>query len=98
MSVSVIDPVNLAFERIKQLLFRPFRARRWLRLGFSAWLTTVVESTTGVVLFGLQVWLQVVNIQSNAQAVPQFLKWAVANLETVLLAVCGGALGLYLLL
>jgi hypothetical protein len=36
--VSVIDPITPAFERVKEMLFRPFDLRKWLVIGFCAWL------------------------------------------------------------
>ena len=36
--VSVIDPISPAIERVKLMLFRPFDLRRWLIIGFCAWL------------------------------------------------------------
>jgi len=36
--ISVIDPINPAIERVKQMLFRPFDLGRWFNIGFCAWL------------------------------------------------------------
>lgn len=36
--ISVIDPIEPAIERVKQMLFRPFDIGRWFAIGFSAWL------------------------------------------------------------
>ncbi len=36
--ISVITPVGQAFERVKQVLFRPFDLGRWFVIGFCAWL------------------------------------------------------------
>jgi len=37
-SISVIDPINPAFERVKLLLFSPFDLGKWFVVGFCAWL------------------------------------------------------------
>ncbi|MHC4682470.1 MAG: DUF7544 domain-containing protein [Planctomycetota bacterium] len=36
--VSVIDPISPAIERVKLMLFSPFDLRKWLVIGFCAWL------------------------------------------------------------
>ena len=41
--VSVVDPVNLAIEQTKRLLFRPFDLNRWFIIGFCAWLARLAE-------------------------------------------------------
>ena len=45
--VSVLDPVSLAIERVKEILFRPFDPIRWLTIGFCAWLATLGENMGG---------------------------------------------------
>jgi len=37
-TVSVIDPIGPAFEKVKTILFRPFDIGRWFTIGFCAWL------------------------------------------------------------
>ena len=37
-TVSVIDPINPAFKKVKQILFSPFELGRWLVIGFCAFL------------------------------------------------------------
>jgi hypothetical protein len=37
-SVSVIDPIGPALERVRTVLFRPFDLVKWLTIGFCAWL------------------------------------------------------------
>jgi hypothetical protein len=37
----VIAPLTPAFERVKEMLFRPFDAGRWFIIGFCAWLATL---------------------------------------------------------
>lgn len=37
-TVSVIDPIGPAFEKVKTTLFRPFDIGRWFTIGFCAWL------------------------------------------------------------
>ena len=40
-AVSVIDPINPAIERVKQVLFRPYRMSKWFTIGFCAWLAAL---------------------------------------------------------
>jgi hypothetical protein len=37
-SISVIDPINPAIQRVKEILFRPFNLGKWFTIGFCAWL------------------------------------------------------------
>ena len=37
-TVSVIDPISPAIERVKTILFRPFDLGKWFVIGFCAWL------------------------------------------------------------
>ncbi len=41
--IELIAPTQRAFERMKDILFRPFDAQKWFILGFSAWLATLLE-------------------------------------------------------
>jgi hypothetical protein len=41
--ISVTAPLGPAFERMKQILFQPFDLKRWLAIGFCAWLATLGE-------------------------------------------------------
>lgn len=43
MSVSVTDPIGDAFEWTKKVLFRPFKFKKWLVLGFCAFLASLGE-------------------------------------------------------
>ncbi len=45
--VSVIDPISLAIERVKNMLFRPFDLTKWMTIGFCAWLATLGENGFG---------------------------------------------------
>jgi hypothetical protein len=36
--LSAVEAVNPAFERLKAMLFRPFRVKTWLKVGFIGWL------------------------------------------------------------
>ena len=38
MTISVVDPLTPAFERVKTVLFRPFDLGRWFIIGLCAWL------------------------------------------------------------
>lgn len=42
-NVSVLDPINLAIERVKTMLFRPFNLAKWMTIGFCAWLAALGE-------------------------------------------------------
>jgi hypothetical protein len=37
-SISVIDPISPAIERVRTILFKPFDLRKWFVIGFCAWL------------------------------------------------------------
>ncbi|MEM7600748.1 MAG: hypothetical protein AAF357_04970 [Verrucomicrobiota bacterium] len=41
--IEYIAPTKRAFERMKDILFRPFSIQKWFILGFSAWLATLGE-------------------------------------------------------
>ena len=45
--VSVVDPIGPAIERVKMVLFRPFRLERWIVIGFCAWLAGLGEGGSG---------------------------------------------------
>jgi hypothetical protein len=45
--ISVTEPVSLAYERMKQILFKPFDLAKWIILGFCAWLAGLGESGGG---------------------------------------------------
>ena len=38
LTVSVIDPIGPALEKVKMILFKPFELRKWFVIGFCAWL------------------------------------------------------------
>ena len=40
-TISVIDPISPAIERVKTLLFRPFDLEKWFTIGFCAWLANL---------------------------------------------------------
>jgi hypothetical protein len=42
--ISVIDPIDPAITRAKEILFRPFDLGRWFVIGFCAWLAGLGES------------------------------------------------------
>jgi hypothetical protein len=45
--ISVTEPVSLAFERVKLMLFQPFDLAKWFAIGFCAWLAGLGESGGG---------------------------------------------------
>jgi hypothetical protein len=45
--VSVIDPIGPAIDRVKTVLFDPFDLRKWLVIGFSAWLANLGQHEGG---------------------------------------------------
>lgn len=47
MNISLTEPVNLAIERMKRMLFRPFDFAKWVYLGFTAWLAGLTEGGGG---------------------------------------------------
>lgn len=51
--LSSIDAINPAFERLTTMLFRPFRLKTWLEMGFIGWLAGV--ASTGGSNFNYQV-------------------------------------------
>lgn len=38
LNISVINPIGPAFEKVKEILFRPFDLGKWFVIGFCAWL------------------------------------------------------------
>lgn len=42
-----MTPVSQAFERVKDVLFRPFDLYRWVVIGFTAWLATLTDGGGG---------------------------------------------------
>ncbi|MBP7054062.1 MAG: hypothetical protein KBE65_23885, partial [Phycisphaerae bacterium] len=46
-TVSVIDPIEPAFERVKTILFRPFDLGKWFVIGFCAWLAQLGSGSSG---------------------------------------------------
>jgi hypothetical protein len=47
VAVEYIEPFGRAWKRMKELLFRPFDLGRWLAIGFTAWLATLLEGGGG---------------------------------------------------
>ncbi len=45
--ISVTEPVELAYDRVKQMLFQPFNFTKWIIIGFCAWLAGLGESGSG---------------------------------------------------
>jgi hypothetical protein len=42
--ISVAEPIAPAYERVKQMLFKPFDIGKWFTIGFCAWLAGLGES------------------------------------------------------
>jgi hypothetical protein len=45
--ISVVEPVSLALERVRHMLFRPFDLGKWFTIGFCAWLACLGQSGGG---------------------------------------------------
>src|ERR1017187_9545305 len=45
--ISVTEPIEPAYDRVKQVLFKPFDFTKWIILGFCAWLAGLGESGGG---------------------------------------------------
>ena len=45
--ISVIEPLGPAFERVKEILFKPFDLGKWFVIGFCAWLACLGEGAGG---------------------------------------------------
>jgi hypothetical protein len=42
--IGVTEPITPAYERVKQMLFKPFDLGKWFTIGFCAWLAVLGES------------------------------------------------------
>ena len=42
--ISVVEPISLAMEKVKALLFRPFDLSRWFTIGFCVWLALLGQN------------------------------------------------------
>jgi hypothetical protein len=47
MHIAYFEPLTLAWERMKHILWRPFDLAKWLVLGFSVWLAGLADSAGG---------------------------------------------------
>jgi hypothetical protein len=47
MQIGYFEPLNLAWERMKHILWRPFDLAKWLVLGFSVWLAGLADGAGG---------------------------------------------------
>src|SRR5579864_8104621 len=45
--IGVTEPIAPAYERVKQMLFRPFDLAKWITIGFCAWLAGLGEAGGG---------------------------------------------------
>ena len=45
--ISVTEPIEPAYDRVKQMLFKPFDLTKWIIIGFCAWLAGLGESGGG---------------------------------------------------
>jgi len=45
--ISVTEAIEPAYERVKQILFRPFNLNKWIVIGFCAWLAGLGEAGGG---------------------------------------------------
>jgi len=46
-TISVIEPIGPAFEKVKTILFKPFDLRKWFVIGFCAWLAYLGKGGSG---------------------------------------------------
>ena len=46
-TVSVIDPISKAIDRVKEVLFNPFNLGKWFVIGFCAWLAMLGQGGGG---------------------------------------------------
>ncbi len=53
MTIGFVEPLSRAWERMKNILWRPFDLAKWLVLGFSAWLAGLADGTTGAMWKGI---------------------------------------------
>jgi hypothetical protein len=44
-SISVIEPISSALEKVKNILFKPFEMGKWFTIGFCAWLAFLGRSS-----------------------------------------------------
>jgi len=47
MNIAFFEPLNRAWERMKRILWQPFDLKKWLVLGFSAWLAGLADGAGG---------------------------------------------------
>ncbi len=45
--IGVTEAIEPAYERVKQMLFKPFNLTKWITIGFCAWLAGFGESGGG---------------------------------------------------
>jgi len=79
----VTEPVGLAFEHVKRVLFQPFDLGKWFTIGFCAWLAYLGEAgggSRGSYNFGNH---QQTHISDFHQAVDQARDWLTNNLAWV---------------
>ena len=53
MIIGYVEPLSRAWERMKNILWRPFNLGKWLVLGFSAWLAGLADGGGGTVWKGI---------------------------------------------
>jgi hypothetical protein len=66
--ISVAEPIAPAYERVKQMLFKPFDLTKWFIIGFCAWLADLGESGGGGGFNGVNRF----NGNNNSQPVERF--------------------------
>lgn len=47
MNIKYFEPLKISFGRMKQELFKPFIAKKWFIIGFSAWLANLLNNFIG---------------------------------------------------
>lgn len=79
-SITVLDPVGRAWDRMVELFFRPFRAGTWIAVAFATWVAALGEGGGGTL-----------DVVSNLPTTPnqlarQYLGWLQADAMLTVLA------------
>lgn len=47
MAIQFVEPLNLAWDRMKTALFKPFDIHKWFVVGFNAFLAGLMDASNG---------------------------------------------------